>query len=205
MSELVFYTNPQSRGRIVRRMLEECGVAYRTEVLAYGEAMKSEAYRRINPMGKVPAITFNGKPVTETAAIIAFLAEAFPEAGLIPAPAERQDYYRWMFFCAGPMEAAITNTVLGLEIPPEKQGFVGYGNKELVMSTRISAVSANPFIAGDQFSAADVYVGSHVDYGLQFKTMPEHPALRSYLERVSSRAAWQRAADLNNALLVPGD
>jgi glutathione S-transferase len=104
--ELVFYTNPMSRGRIVRWMLEEVGVPYRTEILAYGPAMKAESYRRINPMGKVPAIVHGETVVTECAAICAYLADAFPAAGLAPPLAERGAYYRWLFFAAGPAEAA---------------------------------------------------------------------------------------------------
>ena len=85
--ELVFYTNPQSRGRIARWMLEETGVPYRTEVLGYGTTMKSPEYLAVNPMGKVPAIVHKDQVVTETAAICAYLADAFPEARLAPPPA----------------------------------------------------------------------------------------------------------------------
>ena len=83
--ELVLYTNPMSRGRVARWMLEEVGVPYRTEILEYAGSMKASAYLAINPMGKVPAITHNGKVVTENAAICAYLADAFPQAGLAPA------------------------------------------------------------------------------------------------------------------------
>ena len=109
MSDLVFYTNPQSRGRIARWMLEETGVPYETVVLDYASAMKAEAYLAVNPMGKVPAIVHNGKVVTEGAAICAYLADAFPEADLGPIASERADYFRWLFFAAGPVEQAVTN------------------------------------------------------------------------------------------------
>ena len=109
MSEdLVFYTNPQSRGRIVRWMLRgRRGAKYRTEVIEYATEIKSARYLAINPMGKVPAICHRGTVVTETAAICAYLADAFPEAGLAPEPRERGAYYRWLFFGAGPLEQAI--------------------------------------------------------------------------------------------------
>jgi glutathione S-transferase len=201
-AEVVFYTSPQSRGRIVRRMLEECGAVYRTDVLSR-EQMKSANYLRLNPMGKVPALVYDGRVVTESAAIIAFLADAYPEAQLAPSLAQRQDYYRWLFFAAGPLEAAVTNKALGVVVAPEQSGFVGYGNYDLVVNTLSEAVTRTPFIAGDHYSAADVFVGSHIDYGLRFRTLPETPALRGYLDRLISRPAWVRAAQLDDALLAP--
>ena len=106
--ELVFYTHPMSRGRIVRWMLEEIGQPYRTELLEYGTTMKAPAYLAVNPMGKVPAIRHGDTVVTEAAAICAYLADAFPEARLAPPPGDRRrgPYYRWLFFGAGPLEAA---------------------------------------------------------------------------------------------------
>ncbi len=124
--EIIFYTNPRSRGQIARWMLEEAGAEYRTEVLQYGEEMKSERFLAINPMGKVPAIRHGEAVVTESAAICAYLADAFPQAGLAPPPGERAAYYRWLFFAAGPLEAAITNRTLDLNIPPERESMVGY-------------------------------------------------------------------------------
>src|SRR4051812_49446412 len=128
--EIVFYTNPMSRGRIVRWMLEELGEPYRTEILDYGPAMKSPSYRAINPMGKVPAIRHGDTVVTEAAAICAYLADAFPQAGLAPAPSSRArgPYYRWMFFAAGPLEAAVTNKSLDVAVPEGRKPMVGYGS-----------------------------------------------------------------------------
>ena len=111
--ELVFYTNPQSRGQIARWMLEEVGAPYRVEPVRYGDEMKSPSYRQINPMGKVPAIRHGDQVVTETAAICAYLADAFPEAGLAPPVDQRGAYYRWLFFGAGPLEAAVANKTIG--------------------------------------------------------------------------------------------
>ena len=99
--DLIFYTNPMSRGQIVRWMLEEVGAPYEPRILDYGTTMKDTAYLAVNPMGKVPAIVHDGKVVTECAAICAYLADAFPAAGLAPDPADRADYYRWLFFTAG--------------------------------------------------------------------------------------------------------
>ena len=117
--ELVFYTHPMSRARIVRWMLEEVGEPYETKILEFGHSMKAPDYLAINPMGKVPAIRHGDTVVTEAAAICAYLADAFPEAGLAPPPTsrERGPYYRWLFFAAGPLEPAVTDKALGFEIP----------------------------------------------------------------------------------------
>lgn len=203
MSELIFYTNPQSRGRIVRWMLEECGATYRTVVVPYGPEMKAEPYISINPMGKVPAIVYAGKAVTETSAIVAFLADLFPAAKLAPPPEQRQDYYRWLFFAAGPLEAAVTNKSLGFELPAEKSRMAGYGSYDLVVDTLAKKVSRSPFIAGESFSAADLYVGSHIGYGLQFGGLPKLAELEDYFARISGRPARARADELDNALMKP--
>jgi glutathione S-transferase len=197
--ELVFYTNPMSRGRIVRWMLEEVGVPYRTEILDYGTTMKAPAYLAINPMGKVPAIRHNKTVVTECAAICAYLADAFPKAGLAPPAAERGDYYRWLFFTAGPFESAVTNRVLKFEPPVEMERTVGYGNFTTVMNALDKAVSGRAFIAGNRFSAADVYIGSHIGYGLQFGSIEKRPSFSEYFARVTDREAYRRAAALDDA------
>ena len=200
--DLTFYTNPMSRGRIARWMLEETGTTYRTEVVEYGPPMKSPSYTSVNPMGKVPAIRHGDTVVTEAAAICAYLADAFPDAGLAPPHGDRGAYYRWLFFAAGPLEAATTNRFLGFEPPVDKQGVVGYGNYEAVMDTLERAVSADGYIAGDQFSAADVYVGSHVGWGLQMTTIEKRPAFTEYWSRLEGRGARQRAEAIDDAILA---
>lgn len=199
--ELVFYTNPMSRGRIVRWMLEETGADYRTEILDYDTTMKSPDYLAINPMGKVPAIRHGDTIVTECAAICAYLADAFPGAGLAPALSDRGAYYRWLFFATGPLEAAATNRMLGFEPPAEQSKTLGYGNYASVMDTLASAVSSNAFIAGDRFSAADVYVGSHINWGLQFGTIEERPGFADYWGRLSGRDAYVRANAIDDAAM----
>lgn len=205
MSEgLVFYTNPMSRGRIVRWMLEEVGVPYRTVVLDYGTTMKLPEYLAINPMGKVPAITHRSVTVTETAAVCAYLADAFPQAGLAPEPgdAQRGTYYRWLFFAAGPVEAAGSAKSLGLLAPPDKKGQVGYGSFEDTVDALESAVREGPYILGDRFSAADVYVGSQIGWGLMFKTIEARPAFVAYSQRLRERPAARRAAELDDAAMA---
>tara|TARA_R110000787_G_scaffold74065_3_gene164811 strand:+ start:297 stop:932 length:636 start_codon:yes stop_codon:yes gene_type:complete len=205
--EIVFYTNPMSRGRIVRWMLEELGQPYRTEVLNYGTTMKAPAYLAINPMGKVPAVAWRGVVVTECAAICAWLADAFPETGLAPAlddPA-RGTWLRWLFFAAGPLEAAITAKSLGLLAPADKAMTAGYGSFEDAVDTLETAVARGPFILGDRFSAADVYVGSQIIWGLMFKTLPERPAFKAYAERLSTRPAAVRAREIDDALIAAAE
>ena len=199
--EITFYTNPMSRGRIARWMLEETGVPYRTEILTFGGTMKGADYLSVNPMGKVPAIRHGTTIVTECAAICAYLADTFPQAGLAPQPDERADYYRWMFFAAGPMEMAVTNRALGFEIPTERLRMAGCGSLDHVFATLERAVSASPFIAGDRFTAADVYVGSAIDWGLAFKTIPARPAFAAYAERFRARDAYVEAKAIDNRLI----
>lgn len=199
---LTFYTNPMSRGRIVRWMLEEVGAPYETKLLEYGTTMKAPQYLAINPMGKVPAIRHGETVVTECAAICAYLADAFPDAGLAPAADQRGAYYRWLFFAAGPLEAAVVNQALGFEVPEERQAMAGYGNIEVVLDTLEGAVSAGDYIAGDRFSAADVYVGAQIGWGLEFGTIAARPAFEAYWRRLEGRAARQRAAELDDAAVT---
>jgi glutathione S-transferase len=149
-------------------------------------------------MGKVPAIVHGSTVVTEVAAICAYLADAFPAAGLAPPPAQRGAYYRWLFFAAGPLEQSVTNRTLGFESAPDKERMLGYGNYSLVMDTLEKAVSASPFVAGERFSAADVYVGSHIGWGMQFGSIEQRPAFQAYFARISERPARQRADTLDN-------
>ncbi|MFA6122297.1 glutathione S-transferase family protein [Sphingomonas sp.] len=201
VAELTFYTNPMSRGRIARWMLEEVGAPYETVLLDYATTMKQEPYLSVNPMGKVPAIVHNGHVVTECAAICAYLADAFPEAGLAPATTERADYYRWLFFAAGPLEHAITNRSLGVTPTDAQQRMAGYGSYDLAVDTLEKAVSAHRYFAGDSFTAADVYAGSQVAWGVQFGTLPKRAAFEDYLGRVQERAAYRRAHEIDNALM----
>lgn len=199
--EIVFYSNPMSRGRIARWMLEEVGVPYRTEMLDFGTTMKAPDYLAINPMGKVPAIKHGNTIVTECAAICAYLADAFPAAKLAPPNDKRGDYYRWLFFTAGPVEAAVSNKAFGLEVPAERERAIGYGTYKQVMDTLEYAVSAHPYLTGDTFTAADVYVGSHISWGLQFGSIEKRPAFEAYWKNLENRPAHIRATELDDAAM----
>ena len=205
-ADLVLYTHPRSRGRIARWMLEEVGCPYRVELLGYGDTMKSDAFLALNPMGKVPTLVHRGAVVTEAAAICAYLAEAFPDAGLGPedTPQARAAYLRWLFFAAGPLEAAVTAKSLGLLAPAERAQMVGYGSFEQAIDTLERAVAgAAPWITGARFTAADVYVGAQVIWGLQFKTLPQRDAFAAYAARLTARDAYRRAAAADDALIPP--
>ena len=195
--DLVFYTNPMSRGRIVRWMLEEIGTPYRQVLLEYNKSMKAVDYLAINPMGKVPAITHKGRVVTECAAICAYLADSFPEAGLAPALDDRADYYRWLFFAAGPLESAVIDRNLNVSIRQDQQRMVGYGTYERTIEVLTSAVTNRHYITGSDFSAADVYVGSHVIWGLQFGTIPPNDILEQYAARLMERPAYKAAMNID--------
>ncbi|MGO4406547.1 glutathione S-transferase family protein [Bosea sp. RAF48] len=202
--ELVLYTNPMSRGRIARWMVEEVGQPYRAEILGFGAPMKSAQYKALNPMGKVPTLVHGDTVVTECAAICAYLADAFPQAGLAPEATSRLrgPYYRWLFFAAGPVEAAVSNKAFGLEVPPDRARAIGYGTYADVMDTLEQAVSQGPYLLGDRFSAADVYVGSQILWGLQFGTIEKRPAFEAYGARLASRPAAKRADEIDSALMA---
>jgi glutathione S-transferase len=197
-ADLTLYTNPQSRGRIARWMLEETGATYDTVVLDYGTTMIARDYRAINPMMKVPAIVNLGQVVTETAAICAYLADAFPDAELAPLPQERARYYRWLFFAAGPLEAAITNRAMGMDPTPEQRRMAGYGDFDRAVGVIGAAVAEHSYITGERFTAADVYLGSQLMWFTQFGLIPRTDAMMAYIGRLHNRPAHRRATALDD-------
>jgi glutathione S-transferase len=201
MADLIFYTNPQSRGRIVRWMLEEIGEPYETEVIPYDQ-IKSERYLAVNPMGKVPAIKHRDHVVTECAAICAYLADIFPQAGLAPRDEEKADYYRWMFYAAGPAEAAVSNQAMGWVPTPERERMFGYGNFDKVVAVLDELFSLRDFVCGDRFTAADVYVGSQIMFPLQFGMLPERESFTRYRDRLQSREAYKRANEIDERVIA---
>jgi len=197
MAGLTFYTNPQSRGRIVRWMLEEIDEPYVVEIVPYDQ-MKSDRYLAVNPMGKVPAIKHRDHVVTESAAICAYLADVFPEAQLGPRDDEKADYYRWLFYAAGPVEQAVTNHHAKFEPAPEQGRMFGYGSYDKVVSVLDELFSLRDYVCGDRFTAADVYVGSAIMWGTQFGTLPQRDSFTSYVERLRARDAYKGATELDD-------
>jgi glutathione S-transferase len=202
--DLIFYTNPMSRGRIVRWMLEELGEPYQTKIMDYATTLKGPEYLAINPMGKVPAISHGGVVVTEAAAICAYLADAFPAKRLAPPLGDKRrgTYFRWLFFGAGPVEQATGVRALGVEVKPEQKRMMGFGDHADMLNGMESAIAGRDYILGDQFSAADVYFGAQVGWGLQFGSIEKRPAFERYNERLQSRPAFKRASEIDDALLA---
>lgn len=203
--EIVFYTNPMSRGRIIRWMLEEVGQPYETKVLPWETgAAKSPEYLAINPMGKVPAITHGGMVVTECAAICAYLADAFPQANLAPPPGskDRGAYYRWLFFGAGPIEQMVAFGLFKIEPSEEQRTSVGFGSQADVLNTLEGAVKDREFLAGDSFTAADLYIASHLSWGMNFGTIEKREAFEVYANRHLARPASKRADEIDDGLIA---
>ena len=200
MAELIFYTNPQSRGRIVRWMLEEVGQPYDTEVVAY-ERMTDPDYLAVHPLGKVPAIKHRGHVVTECAAICAYLADVFPEVGLGPREDEKADYYRWLFYAAGPWEQAGTNHMMGWDPPEDKQRMFGYGSYEKAIAAVDELLSLRDYVCGDRFTAADVYLGSQVMFPMQFGMLAERDSFVRYRDRLQQRPAYRRATEIDEKII----
>lgn len=200
-ADILFYTNPMSRGQIVRWMLEEVGQPYDQKIIGY-DVMHDATYRAVNPMMKVPAIVHRGQTVTECAAIIAYLAETFPQGGLAPGDDEKAAYYRWLFFAAGPIEQAVTNKANGFDPSVEKSRMFGYGSYDLAVNTLADHLAANAYVCGDRFTAADVYVGSQVMWGTQFGTLPQLQPFLDYGGRLSAREAYKRAKAIDGELIA---
>lgn len=204
MASYTFYTNPMSRGQIARWALHEVGVDYEQVLVDW--AAKPAAFVAANPMGKVPTLihqsTAGDRTITECAAICAYLAQAQPEAGLLPNDAETADYFRWLFFAAGPVEQAIVARSMGWEVPEGREGMVGFGTYERVLDTLENHFNSNAFVCGARFTMADVYVGSQVDWGLTFGSIPPRPAFVAYAERLQAREAYKDAKGIDAALIA---
>lgn len=192
---------PMSRGNIAFWMLEEMGIPYRLNLLSLDrQDQKKPAYLAINPMGKVPALEHRGVIVTEVAAICAYLADAYPAAKLAPEPGDPQrgPYYRWMFFAPGSLEMAAFDRMNGRDVPLPRAS--GYGDYDTTIETAAQAVAKGPFVLGEQFSAADIVLGSHVIWDMMMKALPERPEFTTYAQRLQARPAWQRAMAKNQEL-----
>ena len=199
---ITFYTNPMSRGQIARWALHEVGADYEEKILTYGADMKGPDYLAINPMGKVPAIVHDGTIVTEAAAICLYLAEAFPKADLAPRTrAEKAECYRWMFFAAGPVEQAITSHAMKWDegLDARKSATLGFGTYDAVVDTLADLLEDRDYVCGDSFTAADLYVGAQVDWGLQFNTLPSRPSFEAYAERIRVREPYRAAKKIDAA------
>lgn len=204
MADYTFYTNPMSRGQIARWALHEAGANYEQVIVNWAD--KPAAFIEANPMGKVPALIHHyvagDRVVTEAAAICHYLAEMQPEVGLLPGDAEMADYFRWLFFAAGPVEQAVLSRHLKCEPTAEQQGMAGFGSFDRTMTTLEQHLSDRNYVCGNRFTMADVYVGSQVDWGLTFGTIPPLLPFVAYAERLQERPAYKAAKAIDNTLIA---
>jgi glutathione S-transferase len=202
---LTLYHAVPSRSSIARWMLEEVGEPYEVRLLDLqaGDSRRPD-YLAVNPMGKVPAIDHDGVIITEAAAICAYLADAFPKAGLsVPIGDKRRGpYLKWLFFGPGCVEPAVTDRAFPRK-DEARRSTLGYGDYDTVMDVLAKAVAGGPYILGDQFTAADVIIGANLRWGMMFKLIPERPEFVAYVRRLSERPAVKRADAKDAALSTP--
>jgi glutathione S-transferase len=196
MADLTLYHAAPSRSSVVLWMLEELGQPYDIKliVLSEGDNLKPD-YLAVNPMGKVPALKHGDTIITEVAAICTYLADEFPQAELnIPVGTPRRGVYlKWLFFGPGCMEPAVVDRAAPRKEPP-RRGTLGYGDFDTCMNVVAKAVETGPWLMGEQFTAADVVIGSQIRWGTMFKLLPERKEFTDYATRIAARPAAQRAA-----------
>lgn len=195
--EIVLYHNPRSRAQMAHWMLEEVGAPYRLVHIDFEkQENKTPEFLAINPMGKLPTLTWRGVTVTETAAIITFLADAFPKAGLAPAldDPRRGPYLRWLFFGAGCFEPALLDKMTNRgEAPPKSAA--GYGSYDDVLGALKQALAKGPYLLGEAFTAADLYVGAELNWAMMFGApgLKGEKVFDDYVARVVDRPAYKKA------------
>lgn len=204
MAEFTFYTVAMSRGQIARWALHEAGADYEQVVFTW--PTRPAILKDLNPMNKVPTLVHHhgghDHVVTEAAAINHYLAETHPQAGLLPDTHERAAYFRWLFFAAGPLEQAVVGKAMGWEVPEGRTGMAGFGSLDLALDTIESWLKTNDYAAGSRFTMADTYVGSQFAWGLRFGSIPERPAFKAYVERLTQRPAYAAANAIDAKLIA---
>ena len=195
MADLTLYHAAPSRSSIALWMLEEIGEPYDVKLLklSAGDNMKPD-YLAINPMGKVPALKHGDTVITEVAAICTYLADEFPAKKLnVPVGTPRRGVYlKWLFFGPGCFEPAVIDRAAPRK-EEARRGMLGYGDFDTCMNVVAKAVDKGPWIMGEQFTAADVVIGSNIRWGTMFKLIPERPEFTAYAARIAARPAAQRA------------
>ena len=195
MADLTLYHASPSRSSIILWMLEELGQPYDIKLikLSEGDNLKP-GYLAINPMGKVPALDHKGTVITEAAAICTYLADEFPQAKLnVPVGSPRRGVYlKWLFFGPGCFEPAVIDRAAPRK-EEARRGMLGYGTFDTTMDTVAKAIAKGPWLMGEQFTAADIIIGSNIRWGTIFKLIPERPEFTAYAARIAARPAAQRA------------
>lgn len=201
MKKIIFYTNPNSRGLFVRWMLEECGAKYEVVPIQFGEEIKSEKYLSINPMGKLPAIAVDGKIITETAAIITFLADMFPEKKLIPAvdSIERGEFYRWMFFAVH-AEYALMDKLFDIPSNELRRNGIGYGDFDTAFNTLTDFLKGKKYAIGNSFTALDLWLSALLGWGIRREVFPKEGVLADYMNQHIIREAFIKSQGLDKEL-----
>jgi glutathione S-transferase len=202
VAEYTFYTNPMSRGQIVRWALHEAGADYEQVLVDWQD---KRPLLMVNPMGKVPTIVHHhgghDHVVTEAAAICHYLAE-MTAPGLLPRDHEKADYFRWLFFAAGPLEQAVVAKSMGWEVPPEREGMAGFGNYDRTVDALDGWLSGHDYVCGERFTMADVYVGSAVDWGLQFNSLPARASFERYAAVLRERDGYKSGKSIDTELIA---
>ena len=196
MAQLTLYHAAPSRSSIVHWMLEELGEPYDIHLVSFkkGENRAPE-YLAVNPMGKVPALRHGDVVVTEAAAICAYLADEFPRAKLNIAVGNprRGVYLKWLFFGPSCIEPAMMERAYPRKDTPPRAA-LGFGEFNTVIDVLVQAAgAARPYLMGEQFTAADVVIGSGLRWGMMFKLLPERPEFAAYVGRLNERPALKRA------------
>jgi glutathione S-transferase len=201
MDKIIFHHAPMSRSNIVHWMFEELGVPYELHAMSLDKGdQKKPEYLAINAMGKVPAITHQGVTITEAAAICAYLADEFPAAKLAVQIGDprRGSYLKWLFFGPACLEQAIIDR--SLKRPVAEARTLSYGDFDRTLNTVAGAVAPGPYLLGTQFTAADVIIGSTLQWGTMIGVVPERAEFSAYLGRLHERPALQRCFAKNQAL-----
>ena len=202
MANLTLYHASPSRSSIARWMLEEIGEPYDLHVLSLAKGeQRAPDYLAVNPMGKVPTLKHGDTVITEAAAICTYLADEFPQARLnVPVGDPRRGtYLRWLFFAPSCIEPAITDRAFPRKEEP-RRGMLGYGDFDTVMAVVAAAVEPGPYLMGEQFTAADVVLGSTLRWGMMFGVLPKRPEFVAYVGRLEQRPALKRAIALDQEL-----
>jgi glutathione S-transferase len=201
--KVTFFHSPQSRSAGTLILLEELGADYEIHALDFkkGEQRQAE-YLAVNPMGKVPAIVHRGALVTEQGAVYAYLADLYPEAGITPAigDALRGPYLRWLFYYGSSFEPALIDRSMKREPAPPSTS--PYGDYDSMLKILFDQLEKGPYLLGDRFTAADVLWGTALRWTTMFKLVPETPAVKAYIERVTARPAAQRAAKIDADIMA---
>ncbi|WP_114520405.1 glutathione S-transferase family protein [Altererythrobacter sp. ZODW24] len=203
MADYTFFTNPMSRGQIARWALHEAKADYDATLVDWAD--KPQSLLDANPMGKVPTLVHHhgdhDHVISEGAAICAYLADTERGGELAPREHERAAYYRGLFFASGPVEQAVVAKAMGWKVPDDREMMAGFGNIRRAMDMLAMLVSQSDYVCGDRFTMADVYVGSQVDWGLQFGSIPERPEFTAYADRLRARPAYGEAKAIDMKLI----